>query len=125
MKLDKQRILSLFALFTDLPDQELSAWEYLCVCASEKISSRLRADADASKNSERLCNAAAALAYCDYAMLTANGGASKEIRVGDISVKNSADTHDAVSTRDYFLEQISDLIEGPAGFAFRSTGDSL
>lgn len=124
MKLDKQRILSLFALFSDLPDQELSSWEYLCDCAGEKLLGRLRANADVPKNSERLCSAAAALAYCDYAMLTA-GGSSKEIRVGDISVKNSADTHDAVSTRDYFLGQVSDLIEGSAGFAFRSTGDAL
>lgn len=121
MKLDNQRILSLFALFTDLPDSELAEWESLCDSAEVKLIGRLRENVDAAKNMERLCNAAAAIAYCDYAMLSA-GPCAEDIKVGDISVKTSGDARDAISTRDYMLAEISDLIEAPTGFVFRSTG---
>lgn len=124
MKLDNQRILSLFALFTDMPDSELPEWESLCGSAEQKLLGRLRENVDVSKNMERLCNAAAAIAYCDYTMLSSSSGVD-DIKVGDISVKSGGDTRDAVSTRDYMLAEISDLIEAPTGFVFRSTGDAL
>lgn len=123
MTLDNQRILSLFALFTDMPDAELSEWKSLCVSAEEKLMSRLRKKVSIYKNMERLCSAAAAIAYCDYIMLSA-GSSSEDIKVGDISLKSSGETRDAISTRDYMLAEIADLIETETGFVFRSTGDN-
>lgn len=123
MKLDSQRILSLFALFTDMPDSELTEWASLCDSAEVKLMGRLRENVDIAKNMERLCSAAAAIAYCDHVMIS-SGSDSADIKVGDISVKGSGGAQDAISTRDYMIAEISDLIKAPAGFVFRSTGGS-
>lgn len=117
MKLNDQKIRDFFAVFTDLPDAELPRWRGLCDSAEKQIADRLRRDADVARNMERLCVAAAASAYCNYALL--HDGGSDEIRVGDISLKNprgNTDAIDAISTRDYFLADIADLIGAPAEF---------
>lgn len=124
MKLDKQRILSLFAMFTDMPDSELADWLTLCESAEMKLMKLLREDVDIPKNMERLCNAAAAIAYCDHAMLS-GASATGNIRVGEISVTTSGDANDAISTRDYMLAEISDLLAAPSGFVFRGMGEAV
>lgn len=126
MVLNIQRILQLFALFSDLSDQELYKWKGLCGASGAAILTKLRDGADIKANMERLCTAAAAWAYSDYLMLTSGGG-SDEVRVGDISLKNAqsgAGYNDAQEIRLYFMGQISDLVEIGSGFAFRRTGES-
>ncbi len=124
MKLDKQRISALFAMFTDIPDLDLPKWSNLVDLAETQLLALLKPNVDISRNMERLCIAAAACAYCNYTLLTARGGASsEEIRVGDIAIKSSGDELDATSTRDFFMSEIADLISNPTGFAFVATGD--
>lgn len=121
MKLDTQKIRDFFAVFTDMPDSELPRWSGLCDSAQNWIADRLRKNADVSRNMERLCIAAASVAYCNHTLLQ-SGTNADEIRVGDVSIKNSggnADALDAISTRDYFLADIADLIEAP-DLPFRS-----
>lgn len=126
MILDIERILSLFALFTDLPDRQLFAWRGLCAAAAGTIQGKVRADVNIKANMERLCTAAAAWAYSDYLALSA-GGSGEEIRVGDISLKNSKTSGgfgEAQEIRNYFMEQIADLVDNVKSFAFRRTGES-
>lgn len=127
MKLDNQKIRDMFAMFTDLPDSELSDWTGLCDSAALQIADRLRENVDVQRHMERLCVAAAATAYCDYTVLTSGAARSSgEIRVGEISLKNTDSQNaglDAIETRDHFLAEIADLIKAPTGFAVRSAGN--
>lgn len=126
MKLDNQLIRDSFAMFTDMPDCEINCWRILCDNAAAQIISRLRENVDVRRNMERLCIAAAALAYSDYAaILSGKSCLPGEIRVGDISLKSSGDEFEAASTRDYFIAAIADLIDAPTGFAFHATGNAL
>lgn len=118
--LDKRQIRNLFAMLCDLTDEELEKWAGLCESAESSITSRLRENVDVKRNMERLCIAAAACAYFDYMMLSGGAGASSEVKVGDISVKNSGESPDARSIRDNFIAEIADLINVPTGFAFTS-----
>lgn len=118
MKLDDNKIRNFFAVFTDMPDGELPRWNGLCDSAGKQIAGRLRENADIERNMERLCIAAAAVAYCNYTLLQSGAGAD-EIRVGDISLKNSrgnTDAIDAIGTREYFLADIADLVSASADF---------
>lgn len=122
MRLDIQRIRRLFAMLADLDDAELENWESLCLSAETRIISMLREDVNVSWEMERLCMAASALAYCDHAMLSGRTVSDNEIRVGDISVKNTGGEFDAATVRDHFLNSVADLIYLPTGFVFRSAG---
>ena len=121
MKLDNELILKFFSLFTDLPDAELLKWKSLCENAGNKIWSLRKNGVNIKRNMERLCSAAAACAYCDYVILAGGGtGSSGELRVGDISVKESSHKTamiDAADTRAHFLAEVADLIDVPTGFA--------
>ncbi|MCL2033431.1 MAG: hypothetical protein FWG94_01735 [Oscillospiraceae bacterium] len=121
MKLDNELIFNFFSLFTDLHETELEKWRSLCENAGDKIWSLRKRSANVKRNMERLCSAAAACAYCDYVILSGGGtGSSGELRVGDISVKESSHKTaliDASDTRAHFLTEIADLIDAPTGFA--------
>lgn len=126
MKLDKQLIKNSFAMFADLDGADADSWSILCDNAGAQIMSNLRGNIDLRLNMERLCLAAAALAYFDYAaVMAAKANTAGEIRVGDISVKGSGDIFEAESTRDYFMAKIADLVVSPTGFAFKSTENEL
>jgi len=117
--LDTERILSAFSLFSDLEGKALERCRPLCALAGGRLERRLRPGAQNPDgvDLERLANAAAACAYADYLMMGAAAGSADEIKVGDISVKSSAKglDADARDIRDYFLEQVTDLLlpEGP------------
>lgn len=112
--LDYDRVLSLFSLFTDLTGDSLARWEGLCQSAARRLEARLRPSAEAEAEMEGLCAAAAAMAYGDYLLLgSAGAGTADEIRVGDISLKNSVshDTkRDAEEIRAYFLNGVAHLL---------------
>lgn len=116
--LDRERVRALFGLFTDLPDDRLNLWEGLCDNAVGSLMGRLRENVNLPANMERLCTAAAAMAYADYLLLDAGGvGASDEIRVGDITLKKSSSDEKNSDSREiweYFLGQIGDLLADSA-----------
>lgn len=116
VRLDSQAIRNFFAVFTDLPDEELANWNGICESAGRQITNRLRKNADITRNMERLCAAAAAIAYCNYSLMK-SGISAEEVRVGEITLKSSHgdnDALDAIGTRDYFLAEIADLIVAPS-----------
>lgn len=116
--LDRERVRALFGLFTDLPDDRLGLWEGLCDNAADSLMGRLRKGVSLPANRERLCTAAAAMAYADYLLLDAGGaGSSDEIRVGEITLKNSNSgekNSGSREIREYFLGQIGDLLADSA-----------
>ena len=112
-----------FALFTDIPDVEMPKWEILCERAAAVIAGKVKPEIDTEKYSGELCAAAAACAYYEY-MVMGKSGMSDEIKVGDISLKNSRDSStakDAAEIRDYFLGCCAGLLEN-AGYAFVTAG---
>lgn len=122
--LDRDRVLALFSLFSDLEGDGLGQWRSFCDSAAYRVEKRLRPDADAARDGEALCAAAAAWAYCDYLMVEGGTSHSDEIRVGDVSVRGGSATgvgQDAASIRDYFLGQVAHLLT-PSCPALIATG---
>jgi hypothetical protein len=74
------------------------------------VESRLREDVDTAANMERICMAAASVAYNAYLSLSFPDA---DIRVGDITLKGVKSNHT-------LLSQIADLLV-PEGFAFIQT----
>ena len=113
--LDRDMVIEMFAMFSDLGADECERWRGFCVFAAERIESRLRPDADTEKYADMLCSAAAAWAYCDYLMAGSAMASSDEIRVGDIALKNAAssgtDKNTALEMRDYFMQQVAFLLK--------------
>lgn len=124
--LELEKVVQRFILFSDLSEGAAERWKSFCQSAAAGIEARLRPEADTSNpdNLELLHIAAAALAYCDYLMVSSAVGSSDEVRVGDISLKSgataaSSDKKDAREMRDYFLGQAFHLLlpQCPALFA--------
>lgn len=114
--LDIEKVIRYFSFFTDLDGEELERCRGLCEGGLARIARRLRPEcAEAQgEDAERLCMAAAAGAYADYAMLRGGGAnATDELRVGDITLKTgSAGTgiRDEDAIRDHFLANAADLL---------------
>lgn len=126
MKLDMDRVVDLFSLFSDLADDGLERWRCFCQTGAARIEALLREDADSSGEMEALCAAAAAWAYADYLMLEQSAGAVDEVRVGEISVKTgaSAAQQDGREIRDHFLAGVAHLLR-PACPALIAVGEEL
>lgn len=107
-------IMHYFCFFTDYSQEQAQPWQALCEKHGKLLESRLRPEAanPSGVDEDRLCQAAAARAYADHLMLAAKGRGGGQIRVGDISVENTAacTTQDAKDIVDYFMEQVADLI---------------
>lgn len=119
--LDRDKVLSLFSLFSDLTGGGLARWQPFCDGAARRIEARLLPGADCpsletESEMEALCTAAAALAYCDYLLLggVSGGGAVDELRVGDIALKSGTGAaesrRDAEEIRDHFLAGVAHLL---------------
>jgi hypothetical protein len=112
--LDIESVFTRFCSFAGLSPQEAAPWRPLCESSARLVEGRLREDADAEANMDRLCMAAALAAYNAYLRLSGKSSPGDEIRVGDITLKSSASGGcDALS-------HIADLLV-PDGFAFVQT----
>ena len=120
--LDIEYIFTWFKKLTRLDEPEAKPWLPLCESAARVLLSRLRPDVDLEAEMDRLCMAAASIAYNTYLTYTGNGHSGDSIRVGDISLKSmSASTARAMARDDDgFLAHIADLLI-PEGFAFIQT----
>lgn len=125
--LNNSRIKELFALFSDLPPDQVSKWEHLCENSGKQLLSNLKPNVNLESNKERLATAAAAFAYADYLLL--DGGSStlsaSQVKVGDISFGGSDGSsqakQDSISIRQYFKEQVADLMVSDL-YAFKPIG---
>lgn len=113
--IDEATTFKMFELFSDMPSAESQKWKWLCKNSASQLSAQLKKNIDLASNMERLCCTAAAMAYADYELLGKTSSSSaEEIKIGDISIKNSNGEHDTQNAsqniRDYFLKQIEDLL---------------
>jgi hypothetical protein len=115
-----------FKLFAELESDIPARYEPLLRGAAAEIERRLKPETDIAREMERLCDAAAAVAYHGCRALgTATGGS---IRVGDISVGAGAaggELAGARLLRDEAMASIADLLAPPEEFAFVSAEAKL
>ena len=130
--LNIERVFSLFCLFADLESGEAQRWRWVCENAANSLVRRLRKGVDLAFEMERLCIVAAALAYDSYVAMEPDGfSKSDEIKVGDITIKNSdyaAAKSDSGLIGEHFLAGVYDLLEPPESFLFRlspAIGESI
>ncbi len=115
--LDKDRVFQLFILFADL--EEHSALRYRPFCdAATALLSRKAKPGIKEEDLERLYTAAAGYAYCDWLDVMGGASAAEEIKVGDITVRNSfgEGKTGTAELRGHFQALVTDLLEPPFVF---------
>jgi len=125
MRIDIERVRNYFTLYSSLSPSESVKWDILCRKAASFVESRLREDADPCGHMDRLAHAAALWAYGDYLSLGSGFTSSDEIKVGDITVKQSASSGGGRSPdklKEQALEDIGDLMVS-SGFVFKAFGE--
>lgn len=113
--MDRNQVITQFALLSGLSQQNAEAWGSLCDAAATRMSLMLRSDADA--DDPRLPLAAAGEAYYRY-LLASQGGEAQSIKVGEISVSQSSSAgglNGARTLRDELLAGAADLLECSVG----------
>ena len=111
--IDKDRVYEIFLGISGSSDE--AKGRFLCDAAAGYLSSRIGREVDLIQNMERLCRAAAGIAYCDYREMAGDISAG-EVRVGDISLKESSGSGRRSELRDIregFIEGIADLLAIP------------
>lgn len=86
-----QEVTRLFAKIADMEYDDAVKWQFLCKSAISSIASMLKSGCDISSNGDRICSAAAVLAYRRYVIQKTAQGDSCGYKVGDITV-NSTDS---------------------------------
>jgi hypothetical protein len=121
LTLDTQLIEQSFRLFMGLESELPAQYGPLLRGAAAEIVRRIKPGADIAPHMERLCDAAAAVAYHGCRALgTVTAGS---IRVGDISIGaggTGGDLAGAKLLRDEYMARIADLLTAPEDFAFVS-----
>lgn len=128
MGLDNNRIYELFKSFSGLPEDKAVSWRFICENSGEYLKGRIKPKADTLENRQRLCTAAAAIAYADYILLASGAaGNATQIKIGDISFGESSGSPAKLNSgelKKYFLEQVADLLVPDNGtFAFMCIGE--
>lgn len=110
--MDKDRVFDHFLTMTGLARKDAVAYRPFCDAAAGFIHSRLKRDVDFGRNMDRLCIAAAAVAYGDWLELGGSLSSADEIRVGEIAVRErtGGPSQRGGARRERFLEAIADLL---------------
>ena len=110
--LDKDRVFTHFLTMTGLDAAEAGAFRPLSDAAAQYLLTRLREGVAPGKNLDRLCLAAAALAYGDWLELGGSLCSAQELRVGDIALRESSGNRAprGASMREHFLAGVADLL---------------
>jgi hypothetical protein len=121
LTLEMRLIEQAFKLFAGLENELPAQYGPLLRGAAAEIERRLKPGADTAPHMERLCDAAAAVAYHGCRALgTVTAGS---IRVGDIAIGAGGaggDLAGAKLLRDEHMARIADLLKAPDDFAFVS-----
>lgn len=78
--MDTEKVYEQFRVFAGLSPKEFTQWQPLCQSAADKLTARMRQDAD--PDDLRLLMAAAGEAYWRFALLSQPG----TVKIGDISI---------------------------------------
>jgi len=114
--LDKDRIFRHFRTMSGLDSPAATPFRALCDSAGLYIFGRLREGAETDRHMDRLCFAAAALAYADWLEIGGGSTGAQEIRIGDIALREGSSGRralDSAAKRDHFLAGIADLLAPP------------
>lgn len=109
--MDIEQVYAQFAFFAGLSSQAAVGWHSLCDAVVQRLTSRLRPDADAAD--ARLVLAAAGEAYYQYSLAQGTGTA-QSVRVGDIAVSDQsggANGSNIQRLRDELLWNAAELLE--------------
>lgn len=120
--LDQDRTFTHFKTMSGLGEEEAGGLRPFCDAAAGQVGGRLRPGVDLGRNMDRLCIAAATLAYCDWLEFGGALSTAEEIRVGDITLRerSGASARRGGELRRRCLEGIADLLEPvPALFTLR------
>ena len=122
--LNNESIFSWFCAFSGLKAHEAQQWRLLCESSARLVQSRLREDVCIEADMERVCMAAASVAYNTWLPIASGGSFSGgQIRVGDIALMNAPSGGANTGSYD-LLSQIADLLI-PEGFAFVQTHNGV
>ncbi|MDR2909445.1 MAG: hypothetical protein LBU86_06160 [Oscillospiraceae bacterium] len=113
--LDKDRVYEAFLLYSDLEEEKNERLRAISDRAADNLAARLSDKAEAGAHMNRLCGAAAGIAWCD--LLAREAGVAEEIRVGDVSMRSSSSyavtAKELDALREGFLADIADLLSPP------------
>ena len=110
--LDIDRVFTHFTTMSGLDEGGAAPYRALCDGAARYIFSSLREDVHLAGQMDRLCLAAAALAYGDWIELGGSLSAAEEMRVGEITLRESRGNAPprGGALREHFLAGIADLL---------------
>ena len=110
--LENDRIFTHFLGMTGLDKETAKAFRPLCDAAGRYLAGRLREGVPLGGNMDRLCLAAAALAYGDWLELGGSALRAQEVRVGEITLRESSAgaAPRGVGLREHFLAGVADLL---------------
>jgi len=116
--LDKDRVFRHFRTMCGLDSAGTGPYRALCDAAAQYILNRLRDDVQLDRNMDRLCFAAAALAYGDWLEVGGSLASAQDIRVGDITLRESGGGGRGAAAggsalREHFLAGVADLLSPP------------
>ena len=111
--LDKDRIFAHFRTMSGLDEDAASPYRPLCQAAGQYVLTRLRSGVQLDRNMDRLCLAAAALAYGDWLELGGSRSSDQEFRVGEVVVRerSGGSTPRGGGLREHFLAGVAELLE--------------
>ncbi len=113
-----EKVLGAFSLLAELDEEAARAASTVVELAIAELSSLLKTGAFTAENHDRICHAAAALAYYKYVLLSA--ARQSGFSVGDmkLSAPSAATLSIAKALRDDAFGAVYDLIDS-CSFAFR------
>ena len=86
-----ENVVDIFSRLSSLKAEDILKFRFMCETAMDNVNSYIKKDIDTSDYDGRLCFAAATLAYYRYVLWTLTEGANGEVKMGDFSIKSTAD----------------------------------
>lgn len=116
--LDKDKVFTLFRVFSGYDDAAAYNLRGICDFAADRLAGSLREDvnpADSPEAMERLCTAAAVDALCNCMLLQMAADGHDEVKVGDVSLRraNARLEGEMTELRDRFMADVADLLAAP------------
>jgi len=121
--LDNDRIFTHFLRMSGLAEETARPLRPLCDAAGQYLAGRLREGVSLGGNMDRLCLAAAALAYGDWLELGGGAIGAQEVRVGEITLREggAGAAPRGGGMREHFLAGVADLLAPRAVLAGTGT----
>lgn len=111
-----EQVYQRFIEISGLDETEAVKWQWVCSIAIDELKVRLKNNIDYESNCDRLNNAAAALAFYKYCVLSVKDNITN-FKAGDVTVELSADkTEKALEFWQASEKAVSDLLTDSSFF---------